>query len=104
MEVGADRAIIKGLNLSRPEITFLCVCFEGEGIPSNAPFFLSLTNQAEHEDSRGIHWRVNTKTLAQKLSNTDLQQRHALNRAIFRFWEHYPAAPPADAMYAAGLI
>jgi hypothetical protein len=99
-----DRTIIKALNLDPAELALVCARFQDEGIPLSAPFFLSLNEEAVHNDSRGIHWRVDTKTLAEKLSAVGPEARRALNRAIFRFWEQYPAARPADAMFTAGLI
>jgi len=99
-----DRTIIKGLKLDPAELALLCARFQDEGIPLAAPLILSLNDEAVHNDSRGIHWRVDTKILAQKISGASPEVRRALNRAIFRFWEQYPAARPADAMYTAGLM
>lgn len=99
-----ERAIIKTLNLEPPEIAMLCARFQDEGISFSAPLFLSLTAEAVCNDSSGRQWRVDTKELARKLTATGLEERRALTRAIFRFWEQYPNTPPADAMRIAGLI
>jgi len=99
-----DRIIIKALSLDPAELALLCARFKDEGIPFCAPFFLSLSKEAVHNDSRGIHWRVDTKTLARKIGATSTEERRALTRAIFRFWEQYLAAGAADAMHTAGLI
>jgi hypothetical protein len=101
--VEQDRALIKTLNFDPAELALLCVRFQDEGVPFSAPCFLSLSEEAVHRDSRGIYWRVDTKALAQKLTAAGLDERRALTRAIFRFWEQYPAVPPAAAMRIAGL-
>jgi len=98
-----DRTIIKALNLNPAELALLCVRFQDEGVPLSAPCFLSLSKEAVHRDSRGRDWRVDTKALSQKLTAASLDERRALSRGIFRFWEQYPAVPPADAMHTAGL-
>ena len=98
-----DRTIIEALNLNPAELALLCVRFQDEGVPLSAPCFLSLSEEAVRRDSQGIYWRVDTRALAQKLTAAGLDERRALSRAIFRFWEQYPAAPPAAAMHTAGL-
>jgi hypothetical protein len=80
-----NRTIIKALNLNHAELALLCARFQDEGVPLYAPFFLSLGEEAVHRDSRGMHLRVDTKALAQKLTAMSLHERHALSRAIFRF-------------------
>jgi hypothetical protein len=99
-----DRTIIKALNFNHAELALLCARFQDEGVPLSAPFFLSFSEEAVHTDSRGMHWHVDTKALAQKLTAMSLNERRALSRAIFRFWEQYPAVRPVDAMHIAGLI
>jgi hypothetical protein len=97
-----DRAIIKTLSLEPAEIAMLCARFQNEDICG--PFFMSLGNEAVHNDLKGKQWRVDTKELARKLNATGIKERGALTRAIFRFWEQYPNADPADAMRNAGLV
>ena len=103
MEIEQDRAIIKTLNLEPAEIALLCARFQDEGISFHT-FFLSLSTEAVHNDSKGRQWRVDTKELARKLSATCFVERRALARAISQFWEQYPNTPPGDAMHNAGLV
>jgi len=102
--VEQDRALIKPMNLELAETALLCVRFQDESIPLDAPSFLSLDNEIAHDDSKGIQWRVDTKALARKLTAASTSQRRALTRAIFRFWERYPSSNPAEAMRNSGLV
>jgi hypothetical protein len=52
------RAVIKTLNFESAEIALLCVRFEDESIPLDAPFFLSLNVEAVHDDAKDQQWRV----------------------------------------------
>ncbi len=99
-----DRGIIRTLNLEPAEIALLCARFQDEGISFHAPLFMSLSTEAVYDDSKGRRWRVDTKELARKLSATRVEERRALTRAVFRFWEQYPNTDPAEAMRNAGLI
>ena len=99
-----DRAIIRTLNFEPAEIALLCARFQDEGISFHAPLFMALSTEAVHSDSKGKQWRVDTKELARKLSATRFEERRALTRAIFRFWEQYPNTDPIDAMRNAGLV
>ncbi len=98
-----DHAYIKPMNLSVEEIAVLCDRFEKGNIPLHGTF-ASLSAEMVSTSSSGRTWRVDTRQLAEKLARSDALQRMALNRAIARFWEHYPAEDPAAAMRAAGFI
>ena len=102
--IDQDRAVIKPLSLNPAEIALLCARFRDEGIPLNAPMFMSLTSEEVHNDSKGTQWRVDSRELARKLTATNFEERRALTRAIFRFWQQYPAVDPANAMRTSGLI
>ena len=103
-QIESDRAVVKSLNLAPSEIALLCAHFQDQGILFHAPFFLSMSDEAVHVDSKGTTWRVDTKELARKLSATGLEERRALTRGIFRFWDRYPREDPALAMRMSGLI
>lgn len=81
----------------------LCDRFENEGIPLWGSL-LATEHEAVSTSQSGRTWRVDIRHLAEKLTQSDPDQRKALNRAIARFWEHYPAEDPAAAMRAAGFI
>jgi hypothetical protein len=97
-----DRAIIRTLNLGPAEIALLCARFKDEEM--YGPFFISLSAEAVHQDSNGNQWRVDTKELARKLDATRIEERGALTRSIFRFWEQFPNTDPAEAIRNAGLL
>lgn len=98
-----DRAIIRALRLSVEEIAMLCDRFENEGIPLHGEL-MATEREAVSTSHSGRTWRVDIKALAEKLTRSDPDQRKALNRAIARFWEHYPAEDPGAAMRAAGFL
>lgn len=98
-----DRALIRAMNFSVEEVAVLCDRFEEEKIPLHGTFG-ALAAEMTSTTSSGRTWRVDTRQLAEKLGQSGPDQRGALNRAIARFWEHYPAEDPGSAMRAAGFI